>query len=76
MNLKPLRRLLFVSAIGVFLFCFALARPAYAYLDPGSGSYIFQLLLGGVLGAFFMVKVYLKQIKTFFLSWFQKKPKA
>jgi hypothetical protein len=28
----------------------ALATPAHAYLDPGTGSMILQLLLGGVAG--------------------------
>lgn len=28
-----------------------LATPAHAYLDPGTGSMILQLLLGGVAGA-------------------------
>ncbi len=26
------------------------AEPAYAYIDPGSGSMMLQLLLGGVAG--------------------------
>lgn len=29
----------------------AFAGPAHAYLDPGTGSMILQLLLGGVAGA-------------------------
>lgn len=32
--------------------CFGmLSKPAYAYLDPGTGSMILQILLGGIAGA-------------------------
>jgi hypothetical protein len=33
-----------------------LTRPAYAYLDPGTGSYVFQLVIAGVLGSTFFLK--------------------
>jgi hypothetical protein len=32
--------------------------PAYAYLDPGSGSMMVQLLLGGVAGFVVLVRLY------------------
>jgi len=34
------------------------AMPAYAYLDPGTGSMILQLLLGGVAGLALAGKLY------------------
>ena len=37
-----------------------------AYLDPGSGSYILQLLIAGLLGAGFAIKSYWRNIKSFF----------
>ena len=37
-----------------------------AYLDPGTGSYIIQLLVAGVMGVLFLVKVYWGKIKDFF----------
>ncbi len=40
-------------------------RPQ-AYLDPGSGSFIIQLLIAGLVGAGFLVKVYWKKIKGLF----------
>ncbi len=40
-------------------------RPQ-AYLDPGSGSFLIQLLIAGLVGAGFIVKVYWKKIKGFF----------
>jgi len=39
------------------------ARHAHAYIDPGSGSYIVQLLLAGLLGAGVAVRIYWKRIK-------------
>lgn len=36
----------------------------YAYLDPGSGGMLLQLLFGGVAGAIAITKLYWDQIKT------------
>jgi len=41
-------------------------RFAQAYLDPGSGSYIIQVLFGLLFGASYLVKVYWGKIKSFF----------
>lgn len=38
----------------------------YAYLDPGSGSYILQILIAGLLSGMYVLKVYWKRIKIFF----------
>ncbi len=45
-----------------------LANPdqAQAYLDPGSGSYIFQLILGLFLTSAFTVKIYWKKLTSLF----------
>jgi hypothetical protein len=37
-----------------------------AYLDPGSGSFLIQLLIAGIVGAGFLVKMYWKKIKGLF----------
>ena len=42
------------------------AVPAYAYVDPGSASMFFQLLIGTLLGAAFAVKLYWKKLKNVF----------
>ena len=36
------------------------------YIDPGSGSYIIQAIVAGVLGAAFWIKMSWHRIKTFF----------
>ncbi len=51
--------LVVIGAIGI-------TKPAYAYLDPGTGSMLLQLLLGGVAGALVVGKLYWHRIKVFF----------
>jgi uncharacterized membrane protein (DUF485 family) len=36
-----------------------------AYLDPGSGSYIIQLIIAGFIGALFMLGVYWRRVKSY-----------
>jgi hypothetical protein len=42
-----------------------LFRPL-AYLDPGTGSFILQMILAGVLGIAVAVRIYWKKIIAFF----------
>jgi hypothetical protein len=42
-----------------------LVREAHAYLDPGTGSYILQILIAGLFGALFMLKVFWGRIVGF-----------
>jgi hypothetical protein len=42
------------------------AAHQFFYLDPGSGSFIIQMLLAGILGAGIAVRVYWKKIKSIF----------
>lgn len=42
-----------------------LTQPALAYLDPGTGSYILQLLIGGILGGLFAVALFWKRVMAF-----------
>ena len=43
-----------------------LVREAHAYLDPGTGSYILQILIAGLFGALFMLKMFWGRIVGFF----------
>ncbi len=49
-----------------FFLSFDLSHEAFAYLDPGTGSMLLQLLLGGVAGVVVVVKLYWERIKDFF----------
>ncbi|MDH5776406.1 MAG: hypothetical protein OEZ57_16005 [Nitrospirota bacterium] len=50
----------------VFWMTFTSFNEAWAYLDPGTGSMVLQLLLGGVAGAVVVVKLYWEKVKNFF----------
>jgi hypothetical protein len=44
------------------------AHEAHAYLDPGSGSMLLQLLMGGIAGAVVVFKLYWQQFIGLFRS--------
>ncbi|MBI4132332.1 MAG: hypothetical protein HY474_01735 [Candidatus Sungbacteria bacterium] len=52
------------------LLCFALLlmvlpSDAAAYLDPGTGSFILQIILASLFGASFAVKNFWRRVKSF-----------
>ena len=49
--------------------------PAWAYLDPGTGSMMLQLLLGGIAGAMVVGKLYWHRFRGFVTSRFSGKPR-
>lgn len=55
-----------VSAAALLVLPLA-ATPAWAYLDPGTGSMLVQLLIGGVAGSLFIIKLYYGRLKSFLL---------
>ena len=42
-----------------------LSKPAYAYLDPGTGSYIIQVLIATLAGGTYLIFTSWSKIKTF-----------
>ena len=59
-----------------FLLCVFLCFPAYAYLDPGTGSYFIQIIIATLLGAMYAIKQFWYKIKLFctnLLSKFKKR---
>ncbi len=48
-----------------------LSRPA-SYLDPGSGSYLLQLLIAGALGALFALRLYWDRVRKFISKVFNR----
>ena len=63
-----------VVIITVILFLWSI-KDAHAYIDPGTGSYIIQVIIGGVLGAAFALKVYWKKVKSYFANLLSKQTK-
>lgn len=64
MRKKPARYRSFVLLAVVYQL--VLADDAYAYVDPGTGSYLFQMLIALFLGATFTVKHYWRSLKARF----------
>jgi hypothetical protein len=50
----------------VFLLIFVIPQPVSAYLDPGFGSMVWQMIAGVTFAAAFTVKIYWQKIKNFF----------
>lgn len=53
----------------VAILCAALmltASPAYAYIDPGTGGLLVQLLTGGVAGLLVLVRLYWHRLRSVF----------
>ncbi len=50
--------LIFLFLIFPYLLC--------GYIDPGMGSWIFQVIISGILGAIVAIKMFWKNIKMWF----------
>jgi len=48
------------------------ARDAFAYIDPGTGSFVLQLIIGALLGVAFAIKSFWKNVKAFFAKLLSK----
>lgn len=59
------RRIATVLYLAAFISVIAIA-PANAYIDPGSGSIIFQVLAGTVMAVGLGAKVFWRRITAFF----------
>jgi hypothetical protein len=60
------------SVVLICLLLVLLSRDAHAYIDPGTGSFIFQLIIGGLIGSAFAIKLFWRNIKGFFHNLFSK----
>ncbi len=67
-----IRKLFFILFLIVTL-QFTLSKNAFAYLDPGTGSYVFQILIATIIGGLFTIKMYWQKVKNFFGNLFSKK---
>ncbi len=53
------------KALLLLLLSFCFLPSAFAYLDPGSGSYIVQMIIAGILGGFYALKLYWNRVVNF-----------
>ena len=63
-------RVLTIS-LGVFLLGTFVPSEAYAYIDPGTGSMIIQMLVGVLVGVVITVKIYWHKLKFKFEEKFK-----
>lgn len=49
------------------LFCLFSVQEVYSYIDPGTGTYLIQLLIASFAAVLYFVKVFWSQIKSFFV---------
>lgn len=58
----------------VAVFSIALTSPAFAYLDPGTGSMILQAIVGGIAVAGATLGVYWAKVRSVADRFFGAKP--
>jgi O-antigen/teichoic acid export membrane protein len=61
-------------ALTFFLISLLASSPAYAYLDPGTGSIILQAVVGTIAGGLVLIKLYWYKLKEFFKNRSTDKP--
>ena len=71
MERRPTKGLMSLGVISLLALTFP--NAADAYIDPGTGSYIFQTIIAIIVGASFTLKIYWKKIKTFLTSIFSRR---
>lgn len=65
---------MFLNTIILLAVCFvAMPTDAHAYLDPGTGSMIIQMIIGAIAAGLLTMKFYWHKITTFFKD--RKKPR-
>lgn len=55
-----------VTLTVMVLVTLVMATPAFAYIDPASGSMLLQLVLGGIAGLLLLFKVYWHRLLSLF----------
>ena len=67
--------MVFKGFLVVLLISVIFNDKAYAYIDPSSGSVLFQVIIAGLVGGLYAIKVYFRKITAFFKSRFFDKLK-
>lgn len=62
-----------VLMVGIIIFFSG--HQVYAYIDLGSGSYFFQILIATLLGFLFLLKMHWRNILSYFKKIFLGKQK-
>jgi len=62
------------GTVALLFFTLTVPGEAYAYLDPGTGSFMLQIILGTVFAALFTIKMYWQKLKNFYRKLRGKDP--
>jgi len=71
--MRMINAALFVT---VFLMASHESGSVHAYLDPGTGSMVIQVVLGGIVAGLTVMKLYWRRVKAFLLRRQQDSPSA
>tara|TARA_B100000315_G_scaffold169078_1_gene157610 strand:+ start:608 stop:832 length:225 start_codon:yes stop_codon:yes gene_type:complete len=63
-----IRSILFIFIVGTVIY-FSTTLPASAYIDPGSGSFLLQIIGAAIVGVLF----YIRSFRQWLQSLFSKK---
>ncbi|HVN79107.1 MAG TPA: hypothetical protein VMW38_08920 [Terriglobia bacterium] len=69
------RRLRIFDVFVLVLVVLCLSKEAHAYVDPGTGSYLLQILVAGFLGLLYALRLYWTRLKNFLISRISRSPK-
>lgn len=53
-------------AASLMILALVFPRSAHAYVDPGTGSYVLQIVIAGIAAASFSLKLFWGRIRAFF----------
>jgi len=56
--------MLLITSFTALVFLVGTSAPAHAYIDPGSGSYVLQMALAGILAIVFSLKMFWQRLRT------------
>jgi len=48
------------------------SQEVHAYIDPGTGSLVIQILIASFVGGVFLLKIFWEKVKAFFKNLFSK----
>lgn len=61
-----LKKNFYYQLLAVISFCLFFTKNAYAYIDPGTGNYFIQAIIGVLMGSIITIKLYWRSIVGFF----------
>lgn len=70
-------RLKWFETLSLFLILYCTSpRPVYAYLDPGTGSYLLQITLAVLFGGLYVLKVFWGRVSGVLKSLIRRKKES